>query len=123
MYKSLKTLGLTGSKTEISLWLILKILKASLYFLYLVLLIYIGMIYTLICLNLTNIRLLMRFSATGLLLRILIITCILLFTGCIAALICSGSMCSWVYLIALTFGPNMSGRCEVVIIYMAFYGV
>ena len=101
----------------------LKILKVGLYSLHLVLLIYISMIYTLICLNLTNIRLLIRLSATGLLLRIPIITCILLLTGCIAALIRLGSIYLWVYLTVLTFGPDISGRRKVVVIYMAFYGV
>jgi len=123
MYGSLRALGLTGSRREISLRLILKILRAGLYSLYLALLIYIGMIYTFIYLDLINIRLLIRLSATRLLLRILIITCILLLTGCIAASICLGSTCLWVYLIALTFGPDMSSRCEVAAIYMAFYGV
>ena len=101
----------------------LKILRAGLYSLYLALLIYISMIYTLICLDLTNIRLPMRLSATRLLLKILIITRILLLIGCIAASICLGSTCLWVYLMALTFGPDMSGRREVAAIYMASYGV
>jgi len=101
----------------------LKILIAGLYSLHLALLIYISMIYTFICLYLTNIRLLIRLNATRLLLRILIIIHILLLTGCIAASICSGSTCLWVYLMALTFGPNTSGRCEVAAIYMASYGV
>jgi len=81
------------------------------------------MIYTLIYLYLTNIRLLIRLNATGLLLRILMIIYILLLTGCIAALICLGSICLWVCLMALTFGPDTSGRCEVAAIYMASYGV
>ena len=51
----------------------LKILKVGLYFLHLVLLIYISIIYTFICFDLMNIRLLIRFSVTGLLLRILMI--------------------------------------------------
>jgi len=93
MYKSLRALGLTGSRKEISLRLILKILRAGLYSLHLALLIYISMIYTLIYLNLTNIRLLIRLSATRLLLRILIITRILLLTSYIAALIYLGSTC------------------------------
>jgi len=91
MYGTLRALDLTGGRREISLRLILRILKAGLYSLYLALLIYIGMIYTLICLYLTNIRLLIRLSATGLLFKILIIIRILLLTGCIAALICLGS--------------------------------
>ena len=69
----------------------LRILRAGLYSLHLALLIYISIIYNLICLYLTNIRLLIRLSATGLLLRILTIIHILLLTGCITALICSGS--------------------------------
>jgi len=69
----------------------LKILRAGLYSLYLALLIYIGIIYTLIYLDLTNIRLLIRLSATRLLFRILTITRILLLTSCIAALIYLGS--------------------------------
>ena len=123
MYGTLRALDLTRGRREISLQLILKILKAGLYSLHLVLLICIGIIYTLICLYLTNIRLLIRLSATGLLLKILTIIRILLLTGCIAALICSGSTCLWAYLMALTFGPNMSGRYEVVAIYIASYGV
>ena len=70
-----------------------------------------------------NIRLLIRLNATGLLFRILTIIYILLLTGCIAATIYLGSICLWVCLMALTFGPNISGRCKVVAIYMAFYGV
>src|SRR3984885_12123686 len=101
----------------------LRILKAGLYSLHLALLIYISIIYTLICLYLTNIRLLIRFSATRLLLKILIIIRILLLTGCIAALICLGSACLWTYLMALTFGSNISGRYKVAAIYTAFYGV
>src|SRR6266576_559921 len=90
-------LGLTSGRREMSLRLILKILKVGLYSLHLMLLIYISIIYTLICLNLTNIRPLMRLGATGLLLKILIISYILLLTGCIAALICLGSIYLWVY--------------------------
>src|SRR6266567_8914481 len=97
----------------------LKILRVGLYSLHLALLIYIGMIYTFICLYLMNIRLLIRLSATGLLFEILMIIYILLFISCIAALICLGSMCLWVYLMALTFGPNINGRCKVAAIYMA----
>jgi len=123
MYGSLRVLGLTGSRREISLQLMLKILRAGLYSLYLALLIYIGIIYTLICLNLINIRLLIRLSATRLLLRILTITRILLLTGCITALICLESTCLWAYLMALTFSPNISGRCKVAAIYIASYGV
>jgi hypothetical protein len=101
----------------------LKILKAGLYSLYLARLIYISIIYILIYLYLTNIRLLIRLNATGLLLGILIIIRILLLTGYIAALICLGSTCLWVCLIALTFSPNISGRRKVAAIYMASYGV
>ena len=81
-------LGLTRSRREISLRLILKILRAGLYSLYLALLIYISIIYTLIYLNLINIKLLIRLSATRLLLKILIIIHILLPTSCTTALIC-----------------------------------
>ena len=101
----------------------LKILRAGLYSLHLAWLIYIGMIYTFIYLYLTNIRLLIRFKATKLLLKILTIIYILLLTGCIAALICLGSIYLWVCLIALTFGPDMSGRREVAATYIASYGV
>jgi len=93
MYRSLRALGLTGSRKEISLRFILKILKAGLYSLHLALLIYIGIIYTFIYLDLINIRLLIRLSATRLLLRILTITRILLLTGYIAASICLESTC------------------------------
>ena len=72
----------------------LRILRAGLYSLYLALLIYISIIYTLICLYLTNIRLPIRLSATRLLLGILTIIRILLLTGYIAALICLGNTCS-----------------------------
>src|SRR6266699_1211860 len=123
MYGTLRAPGLTKGRREISLRLILRILRAGLYSLHLALLIYISIIYTLIYLYLTNIRLLIKLSATRLLLGILIIICILLLTGCIAASICLGSTCLWVCLMALTFGPNISGRCEVAAIYMAFYGV
>ena len=101
----------------------LKILRAGLYSLYLARLIYIGIIYTFICLYLINIRLLMRFNATRLFFRILTIIYILLLTGCIAALICLGSTYLWVCLMALTFGSDMNSRREVAAIYMAFYGV
>ena len=123
IYRSLKVLGPTKSKREMSLQLILKILKAGLYFLYLVWLIYIGMIYTLICLYLINIRLLIRLNAIGLFFKILIIIRILLLTSCIAALICSGSTCLWVYLIALTFSSNISGKREVAATYITSYRV
>src|SRR6266700_1758886 len=103
MHGSLRAPGPTGSRREMSLRLMLKIFRAGLYSLHLALLIYIGMIYTLICLYLTNIRLLIRLSATRLLFKISTIIYILLLTGCIAVLICLGSTCLWVYLIALTF--------------------
>src|SRR3984885_1655238 len=108
MHGTLRALDLTGGRREISLRLMLRILKAGLYSLHLALLIYIGIIYTLICLDLTNIRLLIRFSATRLLLKILTIIRILLLTSYIAALICLGSTCLWAYLIVLTFGPDIS---------------
>src|SRR6266700_1392882 len=123
MHRTLRALDLTKGRREISLWLILRILRAGLYSLHLALLIYISMIYTLIYLYLTNIRLLIRLSATRLLLEILTIIHILLLTGCIAVLICLGSTYLWVYLMALTFGPDISGRYEVAAIYMASYGV
>ena len=123
IHGSLKVLGPTKSRREISLQLMLKILRAGLYSLYLVQLIYIGIIYTFICLYLTNIRLLIRLNTTKLLFGISTIIRILLLTGCIAALICSGSTYLWVYLMVLTFGSDMSGRREVAATYMAFYGV
>jgi hypothetical protein len=88
MHGTLRALDLTRGRREISLRLILRILRAGLYSLHLALLIYISIIYTLIYLYLTNIRLLIRLSATRLLLRILIIIRILLLTSYIAALIC-----------------------------------
>jgi len=91
MYKTLRALDLTRGRREISLRLMLRILRVGLYSLHLALLIYISIIYTFICLYLINIRLLIRLSATGLLLRILIIIRILLLTSYIAALICLGS--------------------------------
>ncbi len=93
MYSSLRALGLTGGKREISLWLMLKILKVGFYSLHLALLIYINIIYTFICLNLINIRLLMRLNATKLFLKILTIIYILLPIGCIAALIYLRNTC------------------------------
>jgi len=123
MYKSLRALGLIRNRREISLRFMLKILNVGLCSLHLALLIYIGMIYTFIYLNLMNIRLLMRLNAIRLLLKISMIIYILLLIGCIAALICLKSMCLWVYLMALIFGFNMSGKYEVVAIYMVFYGV
>jgi hypothetical protein len=69
----------------------LRILRAGLYSLYLALLIYISIIYTLIYLYLINIRLLIRLSATGLLLKFLTIIYILLLTAYIAASIYLGS--------------------------------
>src|SRR6266566_6612764 len=100
IYGTLRVLGLTRGRREISLWLMLKILRTGLYSLHLVLLIYIGIIYTLIYLYLINIRLLIRLSATGLLLKISTIIRILLLTSYIAALIYSGSTYLWAYLIA-----------------------
>ena len=71
------------------------------------------MIYTLIYLYLINIRLLIRLNAIRLLLKILIIIYILLLTGYIAALICLKSIYLWVYLMALTFSPDISNRHKV----------
>ena len=65
MYKTLRALDLTRGRREISLRLMLRILRVGLYSLHLALLIYISIIYTFICLYLTNIRLLIRLSATG----------------------------------------------------------
>src|SRR6266700_4565639 len=110
MHRTLRALDLTRGRREISLWLILRILRAGLYSLHLALLIYIGIIYTLIYLYLTNIRLLMRLSATRLLFKISTIIRILLLTGCIAASICLGSTCLWAYLMVLTFSPDINGR-------------
>jgi len=123
MHRSLRALGLTGDRREMSLWLMLKILRTGLYSLRLALLIYIGIIYSLICLNLINIRLLMRPGAVRLHLEILIKILILLLTSCIAASTCLRSTCLWIYLMALTFGSGLSGRCEVVVIYTVSYGV
>src|ERR1700722_12430389 len=123
MHGALRALDLTRGRREISLRLMLRILRMGLYSLYLALLIYIGMIYTLICLYLTNIRLLIRLSTTRLLLKTLIIIRILLLTGYIAALICLGSTYLWTYLMALTFGSNISGKYKVAATYMASYGV
>ena len=123
MHRTLRVLDLTGGRREISLQLMLRILRTGLYSLHLALLIYIGIIYTLIYLYLINIRLLIRLSATRLLLKILIIIRILLLTSCIAALICLGSTCLWTYLIAPTFSSNISGRYKVAAIYTASYRV
>src|SRR6266699_1132167 len=123
MYGTLRAPGLTKGRREISLRLILRILRAGLYSLHLALLIYISIIYTLIYLYLTNIRLLIRLNITRLLFKIFIIIYILLLTSYIAALICLGSIYLWAYLMALTFGPNISNRYKVAAIYMAFYGV
>src|SRR6266567_3586259 len=101
----------------------LKILRVGLYSLHLALLIYISMIYTFICLDLMNIRLLIRLSATRLLLRISTIIRILLLTGYITTSIYLGSTYLWVCLMALTFGPNINSRCEVTAIYIASYRV
>ena len=123
IYRNLKALGLIGNRREMSLQLMLKILNMGLCSLHLALLIYIGIIYTFICLNLTNIKLLIRLNATRLLLKISTIIYILLLTGCITALIYLRSTCLWVYLMALTFCFNISGKYKVVAIYMVFYGV
>jgi len=101
----------------------LKILRMGLYSLRLALLIYISMIYSLICLNLMNTRLLMRPGAVRLYLEISTKILILLLTGCIATLTCLRSTCLWIYLMALIFGSGLSGRREVVVIYMVFYSV
>ena len=118
MHRTLRALDLTKGRREIILRLILKTLRTGLYSLHLALLIYIGITYTLICLYLTSIRLLIRLSATGLLLKILTIIRILLLTSCIAALFCLGSTYLQIYLIAQTFGPNISGRYKVAAIYI-----
>ena len=123
MYSSLRALGLTGGKREISLWLMLKILKVGFYSLHLALLIYINIIYTFICLNLINIRLLIKLNIIRLLLKISTIIHILLLIGYITALICLKSTCLYVYLMALIFGLNISGKYKVMAIYMVFYGV
>jgi len=101
----------------------LKILKTDLYSLHLALLIYISIIYSLICLNLMNIKLLIRPSAIRLHFKISIKILILLLTGCIAALTCLRNMCLWIYLMALTFGSDLSGRYKVAVIYTVSYGV
>ena len=91
IHGTLRALDLTRGRRETSLWLMLRILRAGLYSLYLALLIYISIIYTFIYLYLTNIRLLIRLSATRLLLKTLTIICILLLTSYIATLIYLGS--------------------------------
>ena len=101
----------------------LKILRTGLYSLYLALLIYISMIYSLICLNLINIRLLIRPGAVRLHLKILTKILILLLTSCIAALTYLRSTCLWIYLIVLTFSSGLSGRYEVAVIYTVSYSV
>src|SRR6266702_6290539 len=98
MHRSLRALGLTRDKKEMSLWLILKILRIGLYSLRLALLIYIGIIYILICLNLINTRLLIRPSAVRFHLEISTKILLLLLTGYIAALTCLRSTCLWIYL-------------------------
>jgi len=93
MYGSLRALGLTRDRREMSLWLMLKILRTGLYSLRLALLIYISIIYSLICLNLMNIRLLIRPGVVRLHLEISTKILILLLTNCIAALTCLRSIC------------------------------
>jgi len=93
MYGNLKALSLIRNRREISLRLILKILKMGFYSLHLALLIYFSIIYTFTYLYLINIRLLIKLNTTGLLFKISIITRILLFTSYIATLICLGNTC------------------------------
>src|ERR1700731_2855166 len=101
----------------------LKILKTGLYSLRLALLIYISIIYSLICLTLINIGLLIRLGAIRLHLKILIKILILLLTSYITALTYLRSTCLWIYLMALTFSSSLSGRCKVTVIYTVSYGI
>ena len=103
-----------------SLQLILKILKMAFYSLYLVLIIYISIIYTLIYLYLINARLLIRLSIIKLSFKILIIIYILLLTSYITASIYLGSTYLQIYLIVLTFSPDISSKYKVAAIYIIF---
>jgi hypothetical protein len=87
MLKRLKALGFIRGRYRISLQPILKILKRALCSLYLVQLIYSGIICMLICFNLINIRLLIRLNAIKSRPETLIKTPILLLTGYTVALI------------------------------------
>ena len=78
-----KALGLTGIRNGISLLYTLRILIRAPYSLPLVLLIYIGMIYSLICLDLINTRTLRRSRGIGSPLRTSLKILILLLTGSI----------------------------------------
>ena len=88
-----KVLDFTEIKSGISLLYILRILIKAPYSLPLVLLICISIIYSLICLNLINIRTLRRPKGIGLLLRILLKIFILLFTGFTNILSFLGRIC------------------------------
>jgi hypothetical protein len=81
MLKDYKILGLIKIRNGISLLYILKILIRAFYFLPLVLLICISIIYSLICLNLINIRMLKRPKGIELPLKTLLKILILLLTG------------------------------------------
>ena len=85
-----KVLGLTKIRSGISLLCILKILIRAPYFLPLVLLIYISIIYSLIYLNLINIKTLKRPRGIKSLLKTLLKILILLLTGFIDVLSFSG---------------------------------
>jgi len=93
MLENFKALGLTGIRNGISLLYMLRILIRAPYSLPLVLLIYIGIIYSLICLDLINTKTLRRHKGTELPLRTSPKILILLLTGSTDVLSFLGRMC------------------------------
>ena len=121
MLRGYKVLGLTRIKSGISLLRILRILIRAPYSLPLVPPIYIGIIYSLIYLNLINIRTLGRPRVIESPLKTLLKILILLLTSSIDVLSFLGKTCLWAYLTLTTFGIILSGNYAVAAIYTVSY--
>ena len=117
-----KVLGLTRIRNGMSLLRILKILIRAPYFLPLAPLTCISMIYSLICLDLINIRTLRRPKGIKLLLKILLKILILLLTSSTDVLSFLGRIYLWAFLTLITFGIVLSSNYAVAAIYIVFYG-
>ena len=112
-----KALGLTRIRSGTSLLRTPRILIRAPYSLPLAPPIYIGTIYSLICLNSINIRTLRRLGGIGLPLRTLLKILILLLTGSTNILSFLGRTYLWAYLTLTTFSIILSGNYMVVTIY------
>ena len=123
MLRNFKALGLTGIRNGISLLHMLRILIRAPCSLPLVPPIYIGTIYSFICLNLMNIKTLRRPRGTGLPLGTLLKILILLLTGFTDVLSFLGTTYLWACLTLMTFSIVLSGNYAVAAIYTVSYRV